>query len=229
MNIDINNFWERFAALPTPSADETVTLGQMESAADFEENGRPSPHYIQVQKLYRMLVSMILVAKSGLDQLDKRLQIEGFLPRDEVDMDYYQRYDLLGLHFFYLRSYVHVERLSQEEMPAFADCLANRHNEEHLLKALQITDKTFRKVLKISPKHPQQRFELFPSIYGEGIVSGDTIVLGLCSKANYDAQGMLVDTQLDDRRIWVCRNVQRQLEPILQEAFETNISVIVEV
>lgn len=225
------DFWEQFLALPTPSVEETIALGQIDpsSSALLDEDGRPSMEYIKVQKLYRMLVSALITARSGLEQLDDRLFKEGFRPRSGEDMDYYQRYDLMGLRFFYLRSFVHVERLTPQEAKAFEDCVKNQDRDSAFAEALNIVNETYRKVLERSPAHPERHFELFPNIHGNGIISGDTITLALCSEADYDEAGMLRDEQADQRRVNVFWNVQRQLETIMQKALETRIFVMVEV
>lgn len=229
MNMD-ENFWAQFDLLPRPSAEETLALGQIDAGPSvlLDEDGGPGDQYLEVQKLYRLLFGSFLLAKSGLDQLDERLAKEGFRPRGNEEADYYPKYDLMGLPFFYLRSYIHVERLSEAEAGVFTRCLAERDGHT-LAQALDVVSGTYLTVLEVSPEHPQQQFELFPNIHGVGRVSGDTIAVALSSQARYDEQGMLLDQDAELRRIRVLDNVQRQLEPILKQALQTNVFVMVEV
>ena len=230
MNMD-ENFWAQFDLLPRPSTEETLALGQIEAGASvlLDKDGGPGEQYLEVQKLYRLLFGSFLIAKSGLDQLDERLAKEGFRPRGDEETDYYQKYDLMGLHFFYLRSYLHVERLSEAEAGVFTRCLAERDGHTLLAQALDVVSGTYLTVLEVSPEHPQQQFELFPNIHGIGRVSGDTIAVALSSRAGYDGQGMLLDQDAELRRVRVLDNVQRQLEPILKQVLQTNVFVMVEV
>lgn len=222
----LEQFWDQFDAIPSVAEEE---FSPMEGESSLLEDGLPTAQYVKVQKLYRLLFSSILTAKTGLDQLDQRLADEGFLPRAEESMDIYQRYDLLGLQFFYLLSFVHVERLSPEETAVFTDCLERRDTGEGLAAAAKLVDATFRKVLEIDPEHPEQNFELFPDIHGAGIVSGDTIALALSSQRDLDEAGMIRNREADRRRVRVLDSVERQLEPILEKVLGTKVFIKVEI
>ena len=227
---ELKYFWEQFDFAACPSISETVAIGQTEKGNSvlIGHNGQITEQYIQVQKLYRMVFSVIFLGKSRLYRLDERLAKEQFLPKLEKEMDYYQRYDMLMLRYFYLRNYVHVERLSAQESMIIINSLENRGNIGYFSDMVQLVNKTYLRVLEISPDTPNVYYELFSDIYGAGIVLGNTIIIAVCSRPKYDKNGMLDDYEAEQHRIQVIYNIKRQLESMLEEILKTNVCIVVE-
>lgn len=225
------HFWDQFDKLPVPGADEVAAFLPLDgdAAGWTEPDGLPTEQYIRMQTLYRALFSGLLAAKIDLQALDRRLLDAGFLPSSPLEMDFYQSVDLTGLRCIYLRSGIHIERLTKAQADILSACLAERDNGETFEKALEVVEETYPAVLAVSPEAPQQEFALFPSIHNEGAVHGSDIVFMLCTRPAYDAQGMLADVQADDRRIRVCQSVSAQLKPLLCEALGVPVSVMTEV
>lgn len=226
---ELEYFWEQFDFAACSSISETVALDQTErrNSILIGNDGQITEQYIQVQKLYRMVFGLIFLGKSGLHRLDERLAKEEFLPKLEKEMDYYQRYDMFMLRYFYLRSYVHVERLGNQESMVIINSLENRDNIGYFNDMVKLVNNTYLRVLEISPDTPNVYYELFSDVHGAGIVLGNTIAIAICSKAKYDKNGML-DYEAEQHRVRVIYNIKRQLEFILKEILKTNVCIVVE-
>lgn len=227
----LDKLWNDMGRAPVPTASEIRQLGLTEPKEDRRifENGHVTELYIRLQTLYKYLFSMFLTARSGLDRLDQRLTAQGFNKTAAENMDFYQKYDLLGLNFLYVRSYVHIERLDRDQLDCLLNCLENRGSESAVRAAADMMEQTFRHVLAVSPENPDQQFQLFPSVDGSGLVAGRAILVGLKSVEDYDSQGMIRDQEADRRRIQVFFSVKGQLEPILSKALSAEVTVLAQV
>ena len=90
-------------------------------------------------------------------------------------------------------------------------------------------EQTYKQVLAVNSENPKQQFEIFPSVYGEGIVKGEAILIGLKSMADYDGAGMIKDEDEDQRRVNTFYSVSKQLETILSKMLKTEVVVITEI
>ena len=60
------------------------------------------------------------------------------------EMDFYQKYDMCGSEFLYLRGWVHIERLSEEELEILKESYEDMENEQKFAKAYDILYGLFR-------------------------------------------------------------------------------------
>lgn len=224
-------FWREIDRAPVPKKKEIEALKilEMEGASVFYEGNQISDEYLKIQVLYKALFSIFLSAKSGIERLDDRLAQRHFIPASGADMDFYQRYDLLGLDYLYLRSYVHVERLNEEQVNVFARCIDQKDDGEMLREAAKVMEATYKDVLAVKPNLPEQYFEIFPSLHGEGRIKGRAVLIGMKSKADYDEQERLKDEEAEKKRIRIFKSVKKQLEEILSRTLETEVVVVAEV
>ena len=214
--MDTNQFWTTFNKFSRPDSQ------QLSAAMDTLPGPQPelTEDYIQIQSLYQFLFSLYFLHKTSLDRLDARLCSQGCTPAGPEDMDFFQMYDLLSLRCFYLRTLPRIERLSQKEHEVLSHCLSHQEDEAALMAAMAVVEQTYGQVMALCPKAPEQWFELYPSLLGEGRVQGKNIVLTLKTVPDYDAQGMLKSREADDRRTRIMASVKAQLEPLLKKSFE---------
>lgn len=227
----LDEMWNAVNRLSLPSLEEAEAVNQ----AAITENpilfpaGRITERYLELQALYRYLFSMYLTAQSGISRLDSRLKERGYLKAGESNMDFYQKYDLMGLDYLYLRSFVHIERLTPEQIDLLERLARKQGGEQTLKDAVQMMEQTYKQVLAVNSENPKQQFEIFPSVYGEGIVKGEAILIGLKSMADYDGAGMIKDEDEDQRRVNTFYSVSKQLETILSKMLKTEVVVITEI
>ena len=219
-------FWKEFDEIQKPSVEETAGLNLL------EKNGccfvKVDEEYVMLQSLYRYVAGAVLLARLELDKLDSRFVNEGFLPYNEERRSYYQKYDYMHMHFIYLRSYVHIERLEKEQIELLRKALAER-SESSATELLKMVDKTLLEVLAVKPEKKGVRVEVFPAIDGSGFFNGESILLGLSSNADYDENGMLKDHEENSRRINMMLSVKEQLEYICTGNLNNNVGVVVNV
>lgn len=232
--MDITHFWTTFDELPIPSCQEwqkamaalpDAANGQKKPRLDFSDE-KFVQSYIQAQQLYKFLFSQSFLAKTALGRLDLRLYGRGYPAAGDKDMDFFQKYDALGLHYFYFRTLPRIERLSPMDYDCLTQCLLHR-DESSLRAAMDMAEATGDSVMAIAPGAPDQWFELFPSAFGEGRVQGKHIVLVQKSVPAYDLDGMIASEKADKERISTMYRVQEQLMPILKKHM-ANIFVLIE-
>lgn len=220
-------FWNAFDEAIKPAVEETAELNLFESNENsvFET---VDEEYVMLQSLYRYFAGAVLLARLELDKLDSRFVNEGFLPRREEKLSYYQKYDYMHMNFIYLRSYVHIERLSAENIGLLKKALENR-DEAVTTETLKMVDNTLLDVLAVNPEKANVTVEVFPSIDGSGRFKGNSLLLGIGSSADYDENGMLKDKEENYRRINIMCSVKEQLEYICTGILNNNVGVVVEV
>lgn len=223
----IEQIWNRLECFPVPEKEEIEKSGMPEIIDNdiLFQDGHVTGWYIKIQQLYKFIFSMILVAESGLDRLDKRFENEHF--KEAEQKDFYQKYDLMGLRYIYLRSFVHIERLTYKQIIFLKECIEKKES-DRLSEIIKLVKETLKEVISICPSKLNQQFELFPSLYGEGLVYGRDIVFGIRSIAEYNENGIIKDSEAEERRINIFYNVCNQLENILAGILDTGVSVILD-
>lgn len=227
----IDKFWAQMEGLALPAISELENLNIVEdrSLTLLFREGRITEQYQKVWQLYQYLFGYYVIAKSGLDRLAVRIMEQGILPAKEEDKDFYQKYCSVGPAYFYLRSFVHTERLPEKEIECLLCCLGKRDSESALQEAGRVVENTYKRVAAIKPENGRSLVELFPSVYGEGNIPGEAIVIGMSSSGEYDGHGMLLNAEEDKKRIRMLYSVKEQLEPVLSRSLGTKVVVIVKI
>lgn len=205
--------------IKVPEKAEVASLAKTENEITSE--------YVKKQAYYRFFVSAFLEEKLGLSRLDKRIAEKKILTVEEKNKNFYQRYECSNMKYLYIRSYVHVERLSLEELEILT-ALDDTCGEKEILKAVNLVENTWRKVLELNYEFPERMVEEYPSIDGSGRYKGDTVLLGLSSAAEYDEKGNFIDRDREDGRRKMILSVAKQLEQIASRTLQANVRVVVE-
>lgn len=211
--------WDKFNTYETPDITEIQDLIKSELHIGLTRDDI-TEEYIILQKLYKYLFSMYFIEKSRLDSLDQRIYNKNYHMVSPDEMDFYQKYDMLDLNYFYLRSFVHIERLYREDLDKLDDCLKNPDNENTWKNAMNIVEKTYHTVIAVHPDKKEQWFELFPSVFGEGRVQGKNIVFTLKYDSAFNG-----DTKNNYLTLY---KIKEQLEPVLTKQLQTDVIVLVE-
>lgn len=216
--------WEQ---APKPEELEQVFRPECADRKGLVEQGRVTEAFIRAQWLYEAIYSLLILSRSGLDRLDRRLARLGWLPPAEADQKRLRRYSPLPLRHFFLAVPAHIERLNEEQLEQLlAAC--DRQDDTSMQVAVQLVRDSWRAVMTACPDRPDMRVELFPSLWGEGAIPGAAVALVLASAPRYDEGGMLVDIREDDRRIKTMHLVAGQTEAIMSKAMGGEIRVLVE-
>ena len=97
-----------------PSPEEAYEI--MKSRGDiFITKDLLDTTYFELQQYYRTLFGLYFLSKSNIYKIDEELLKRNYRPASSKDMDFFQKYDLCGSDFLYLNSWIHIERLSQDE------------------------------------------------------------------------------------------------------------------
>ncbi len=203
--------WNDFDNLAVPASELGLAMSMLPG-----EIPQLTEDYMKAQRLYQVLFGLLLLSKTALGRLDQRIADRGYSAAGDEDRDFFQKYDLLGLQYFYLRTLPRIERLKPEDYQKLTGCLAQR-DEASLKAAMEVVEATYHQVMAAQPDAPEQWFELFPSVHGEGRVQGKSIVLAMKSLPSYDSHGMLLDENAEQERTRAMHRVKEQLEPILQQ------------
>lgn len=202
--------WDIIRELPRPPLEELTRTAEQEPVL-FPPASTLTEDWLSLSQLYRALFSAFFLSKTGLDRLDRRLAERGFAPVPEGERRFFQRYDSLGLDYFYLRTMARVERLSAEERDALRNA-EEAGTAESLEEAMRLVEETFRRVMPVDMERPNDVFEPKPTIHGDYRVRGSEIPLVICSAAAFDKDGNLLSDEQEKDRIQVFTNVWRQLD-----------------
>ena len=93
-------------------------------------------------------------------------------------------------------------------------------------KAGEIIERTYKKVLAFSADK-QAKIELFPSIAGEGVVEGNSLVLVLAAMPQYDVHGNLADKEKERKRVRILVALKNQLEPIFSKILDMPVRILI--
>ena len=227
MGMEKYDFLDKFLKASLPEYEEAVEVIKTNPAmlltVDYLTDS-----YFELQNFYRALFGLILVSATHIYKVDKELEKRGHLPAEDNQMNFFQKYDLSGSKFIYLRSWVHIERLSMEELEVLKNAYRNAEDDEMQKKAIDIVMGTYADVLSVSPETPDMLFEMYPSIGGEGLVTGDSIVFAMKTVPEYDENGMYVDFEEFKKKNIMVRNVGKQLETIFSEKLNHKVIILQE-
>lgn len=114
----------------------------------FGNNREYSTNYFKLQALYRKGLDDFLDNKFGLTILDKELDEKSSEIGVKIEQfdDVYKEYSTMGTKYIYLRNYVHVERLSDDELN-FLLRRINMNNEEVDEELTNLISRTYKKVI----------------------------------------------------------------------------------
>lgn len=184
--------------------------------------------YCICQAWYRFLVMAMLDEKIGLSRLDKRMEEAAFIPVPEEKKDFYQKYESSTLNYLYLRSFVHIERLSADDRELLK-IFSEEQNETTGYQIAEMIERTWKKVLVLDFEGKSQMVEEYKSLDNSGLFEKDTILLGISCAAKYDEQGNYVDKDAEKNRVNTIYSVASQLEKICSKILKAKIKVVVSV
>lgn len=227
MNTNLVDKWNEYINTQRPSATELYEVVRKQYDLFFKKE-ELTEEYIELQHLYKWLFGLYLCDRSKITEVEVSMLERGHLPVEKKSMTFFQKYDMMGLHFLYLRSWAHVERLTMEEGQVLKKCLQKQIDEEALQDAFRIVEATYPKVLTIHPEKQGQWFELYPDVHGRGRVQGENIVFAIRTTPEYNEAGMFVDREHELEKKAEIKSVRKQLEPILTEVLGVKVLVLEE-
>lgn len=196
---------------------------------DLWENGMFTKRYIQLQTVYRFLFSQFLLQTTQIDVIDQKIGKHelSFFKNNPENMNFYQRHDLMGTDYFYLRNSIHIERLEKGEL-AQLDLFLEQAVPEYSEAAKKFIENTYKKVLAFSEDEDFQEIQLFPLSYGEGNVPLASIVFMLIVIPEYDENGNIKDVKIQERKESILMSLKAQLEPIYSAILEMSVKIFIE-
>ena len=135
-----------FEKMPLPSVEEVVRQAREEPVL-FPDVGAVTEEWIRLSQSYLVLFGRWFLKETGLDRLDERVSAEGIRPASEEQKGFYQKYDRLGLRYFYLRCWARIERLEGEETELLKKYLEEEPGEE----SDRFLERTFAAVMAVCP------------------------------------------------------------------------------
>lgn len=198
--------WGNTVDVPVPDLEETLRTAKEEEIL-FPAPEKITRDWILRSQLYRAAFSDYLIRATGLDRLDRRLAEQGFLPAFPESMSFFQKYDLLGLPFFYIRMMPRVDRLAEADQALLTE--GSRDD------VLDLVRKTFPLVMTVEPEQADTVFEPTETLHGDYQVHGDEIPIAMRSAAEFDSDGALLSEEREQTRVSVFTNVWRQIDNAL--------------
>nr|MCR5371383.1 hypothetical protein [Clostridium sp.] len=175
-----------FEKMPLPSVEEVARQAREEPVL-FPDAGAVTEEWIRLSQSYMVLFGKWFLKETGLDRLDERVSAEGIRPASEEQKGFYQKYDRLGLRYFYLRCWARIERLEGDEPELLKKYLEEEPGEE----ADAFLERTFAAVMAVCPEEPYTVFEPKMTLHRDYSVEGEQIPLVMRTVADFAPDGSL--------------------------------------
>lgn len=221
-----NEQWKRLEFQPPPTVEEVRTQAREESVL-FPAPDVITEDWISLSQTYQFLFSSLMLERTGLDKLDERIAQRRVAPTPDDKKGYYQKFDRLGLRYFYLRCCARVERLSEEERKALAEA-RDAGTDESWISALAIVSDTFQRVMRVNPESPETTYEPLETIHGDYQVKGKEIPLAMRSVAEFNPDGSLVSEERETERLRLFTRIWEQLDAALSKDLGCPVKTVVE-
>lgn len=194
------------------------------------KDGMFTQKYIQLQMTYRFFLSQFFLERTEMARIDRRLSRHeyGFLGNNAEQMNFYQKNDLLGLNYFYLRNHIHIERLGEGQLRLLERLTHENITQQQTAEIKKMIETTYKKVLAFSDDSDFSEIELFPSAYGEGNIAADAIVFVLATAPEYDEKGNIKDNTLKEKKALMLSSLKAQLEMIWSINLKVPVKIILE-
>ncbi len=212
-------------------AEELQERSKWESCL-FPEPEVIDEEYAIDEAVYRYCFGIVLVEKSGLDRLDKRIADKGYKKAAYKDMDFYQSGDLMKMDYFYIFGIARVERLEEQDRDLLRSAMDNE-GEEGVRIITELVERTYKSVMAVAPETPDQWYEPIPTIHGDYRVKGSNLLLALKVMTNLNEELSLEDLSSEDleaekTRFQVFRSIKNQIEPIISKSIDMPTVVFTE-
>ncbi|WP_026516005.1 hypothetical protein [Butyrivibrio sp. MC2021] len=171
----------------------------------YKKSGVPEElldeEYMQLSQFYRFLLRDYFHKLGVFEDTENKMNEMGILEVKEDRKSYFQKTDLMEYKYFFLRSCVRIDRLNDTVKNELKNALENPDDQRLLDRARDFAVSYLPDVLMYDKNDDRLSYVLFPSIYGEGNVKANEIVMDFTSAATYDENGNLVSKSDEDNRI----------------------------
>lgn len=158
-----------------------------------------------------------LLGKAGVDEFDHLLSDPelGYVPERLMLQSEQQRKQAGNWRFFFLRSELELDRLTDEEKKTLMD-EANPQ---------QLVQDTLLKVVRVIPETPDDK-PVFISMTGEMAVNG-SVVLGIATSMDYDEHGMVIDWEAERKKQYALKKLAEMVQQTMQDAMGLPFTVLI--
>ena len=219
--------WELFDSQILPDMDEVNKQAAQESIL-FPPAEEITADWLKQSQLYQFLFGLLFKSRTGVERLEDKISLRNISPAAEGSKNYYQKYDRMGLRYFYLRGVARVERLSDEDRESLEQCLKTP-DEDTYRKALSMVENTFGTVMAVSPDNPETVYEPKQTLHGDYRIEGKNIPLAMRSVADFNPDGSLKSEEAELQRIQTFTNIWKQIDPALSADLGCGTTTAVEV
>ena len=174
-----------------------------------------SDEYFHLQAFYAEGIWAILDARCQIMEVDQALSDSGmgFLPR-KTPINVYQAHWSFGASYLFLRSNVHIERLSAGELDECRALAAAGDAASEECSAFILG--TLRKVICIYPDLENDAVEAVYELSGL-LAPNNAIVLGLATSPAYDENGNYVSAAAESEKRTSLEQLVEKTEPVMEE------------
>lgn len=116
------------------------------------ENDDFTERYYTVVKNYKVLLDKYLLNKLPLKEMDDRIVNSGlsFVPIESEKMDFYQKFSTMKLKYIYLRNFLYVHKLSNEDIDTIVNLSVNQLRKPSA-KLMELIGSTYTDVIDAKP------------------------------------------------------------------------------
>lgn len=199
-----------FESLKLPGIEETREQALQERIL-FPAGSEITEDWIRDSRMYQYLFGLLFKERTGVERLEARILERDISPAAESSKNYYQKYDQMGLLYFYIRGNARVERLKREDREILHLC-GVKTDTDAFQKALAMVENTFSTVMAVAPENPATVYEPKQTIHGDYKIIGKNIPVAMRSNAQFAADGSLISEEAEIRRIRTLTNIWRQVD-----------------
>lgn len=118
------------------------------TAKGLYEDEKFTERYYTVIKNYKVLLDKYLLNKLQLKEMDDKVANSGlaFIPVENDNMDFYQKFSTMKLKYIYLRNFLYVHKLTNEDIDTIINLSVNQLRNPSV-KLLELIDSTYKDVI----------------------------------------------------------------------------------
>lgn len=183
--------------------------------------------YVECCMIYQEIFEKQFIQKTGLERLEKRIIEKGYLPETEQKRDFFQRLSSKQSEFFFLRNLARIDRLNEDERKIIQAYISSR-NDDKYKEVYRLVFDTYKSVMAADPENPDTYYIMKDTINGEYKIKGNGMAIVLKSIPEFDSSGNYVDEEKEMNRINNIVSIKNQLVPILSDAMDMPVEIILE-
>lgn len=181
----------------------------------------------EIRRAYEKTFAIFLLANSPFMELDELFSEVNVPVVDDMEMNRWQKDNLLGLKYFYLMTRAKINKLSEDDIDKIMDII-KEPSEENMKIFLEIIQRTYNDVMCINPDKKDEATCIGSYSDIKYVFDNDSIVIGFGKGLGFDESDNLIESETERKCTEIISNIKDKLLPEMNDALGTKICLFEE-